>query len=120
MSRVRPKVIKDTAKRIVVNYWDVVRDIWEKSEELSADPKLAANYRFQMYKKLVELTTDIKSKSVRNRVAGYIITLVKQILYLGRFTIEELATKYKLKEAKFAQMESIGEELEEEESGKEE
>ncbi len=111
MSRVRSKVIKDTAKRIIVNYWDVVKDIWEKSEELSADPKLAANYRFQMYKKLVELTTDITSKSVRNRVAGYIITLMKQILYLGRFTLEELATKYRLKEAKVSSLEEMSDEM---------
>ena len=100
MSRIRQKVIKDTAKRIIVNYWDVVKDIWDRSEAMSADPKLAADFRFQMYKRLVELTTDTTSKSVRNRIAGYIITLMKQILYLGRITVEELAVKYKLKEEK--------------------
>ena len=98
MSRVRQKVIKTTAKKVIVNYWDVIKDIWDKSEEMAtADPKLASEFRFQMYKKLVELTTDIQSKKLRNRIAGYIITLMKQILYLGKFTIEELATKYKLK-----------------------
>ncbi len=98
MSRVRPKVIKDAAKRIIVNYWDVVKEIWDRAEEMAyADPALATDYRFRMYKKLVEMTTNVNSKSVRNRIAGYIITLMKQILYLGRFTIEELATKYKIK-----------------------
>ena len=99
MSRVRTKIIKTTAKKILVNYWDIIKEIWDRSEEMAmADPKLAAEFRFQMYKKLVELTTDVQSSQLRNRIAGYIITLIKQVLYLGKFTIEELATKYKFKE----------------------
>jgi len=99
LSRVRQKTIKTIAKKIVVNYWDVIKEIWDKAEEMSlADPKLAADFRFEMYKRLVELTTDGATKKLRNRIAGYIVTLMKQILYLGKFTIEELATKYKLRE----------------------
>ncbi len=98
MSRVRQKTIKTIAKKIVVNYWDIIREIWDRSEEMAlADPKLASQFRFEMYKRLVELTTDVPTKKMRNRIAGYIITLMKQILYLGKFTIEELSTKYKLR-----------------------
>jgi len=99
LSRVRQKAIKTVAKKIIVNYWDIIREIWDRSEEMAAaDPELATRFRFEMYKRLVELTTDVSTKKMRNRIAGYIITLMKQILYLGKFTIEELATKYKIRE----------------------
>lgn len=98
LSRVRQKTIKTIAKKIVVNYWDIIREIWDRSEEMAlADPQLASKFRFEMYKQLVALTTDVPTKKMRNRIAGYIITLMKQILYLGKFTIEELSTKYKLR-----------------------
>jgi len=98
LSRVRQKTIKTIAKKIIVNYWDIIREIWDRSEEMSlADPQLASKFRFEMYKQLVELTTDVPTKKMRNRIAGYIITLMKQILYLGKFTIEELSTKYKFR-----------------------
>jgi len=100
LSRVRQKLFKDVAKKIVVNYWDVVKSIWDKSEVIAAaDPQAASDYRYQMYKKIVEMVTDVNSKTVRNRIAGYMVALMKQILYLGRYSIEELSTRYKLKES---------------------
>ncbi len=99
MARIRPRMIKDTAKRIIVNYWDIVKEIWDRAAAIEdLNPEAAADYRFEMYKKLVERTTDIESKRIRNRVAGYIITFMKQIMFLGRVSIEELATRYKIKE----------------------
>jgi len=98
MGRVKTRVIKDVARKIIVEYWDIVKEIWDKSEEIAMfDPKLAAQFRFEMYKHLVQLTTTVQSKSVRNKIAGGIIGIMKQILYLGRISLEELAAKYKLK-----------------------
>lgn len=100
LARIRPKLIKDAAKTIIVNYWDVVKSIWDKSEMIeNINPAKAATFRFEMYKKLVEKVTDTDSKKIRNRIAGYIIAYMKQILYLGRVSIEELATRYTLKSA---------------------
>ena len=99
MARIRQKFIKDTAKRIIVNYWDIVKEIWDKSNMLEdVNPEAAAKYRMEMYKKLVEKVTNVTSKKIRNRIAGYLITFMKQILYLGRYSLEELATRYILKE----------------------
>lgn len=99
MARIRPRMIKDTAKRIIVNYWDIVKEIWDKASMIEeVNPEAAADYRFEMYKRLVARTTDIDSKRIRNRVAGYIITFMKQIMFLGRVSIEELATRYTIKD----------------------
>jgi len=116
MARIRPKIIKDAAKTIIVNYWDVVKSIWDKSEMIeNINPSKAATFRFEMYKKLVEKVTDTDSKKIRNRIAGYIIAYMKQILYLGRVSIEELATRYTLK-SRIKELEeeaSVEEEIEE-------
>ena len=125
MARIRPKIIKDAAKTIIVNYWDVVKSIWDKSEMIeNINPSKAATFRFEMYKKLVEKVTDTDSKKIRNRIAGYIIAYMKQILYLGRVSIEELATRYtlksRIKELEEASVEEEIEEVREESEGEEE
>ncbi|MGQ4890981.1 MAG: hypothetical protein ACP6IP_00655 [Candidatus Njordarchaeia archaeon] len=98
MARIRQRMIKDAAKRIIVNYWDIVKEIWDRSTMIEdLNPELAAQYRVEMYKNLVERVTNIKSKKIRNRVAGYLISFMKQILHLGRVSLEELATRYTLK-----------------------
>lgn len=98
MARIRQRMIKDTAKRIIVNYWDIVKEIWNRAESIEdINPKLAADYRVEMYKNLVERVTNIRSKKIRNRVAGYMISFMKQILFLGRVSLEELATRYTIK-----------------------
>lgn len=59
MGSIRPRFIKNACK-ILLQYY---------SDEFTAD--------FETNKRLVEQFTDIKSKKVRNRVAGYVVTLVK-------------------------------------------
>lgn len=98
MARIRQRMIKDAAKRIIVNYWDIVKEIWDRSERIEdLNPELAAQYRVEMYKNLVERVTNIQSKKIRNRVAGYLISFMKQILHLGRVSLEELATRYTIR-----------------------
>lgn len=100
MARIRQRVIKDAVKKIVVNYWDIVKEIWDKASMIEdVNPEAAAQFRVEMYKKLVDKVTTIKSKKIRNRVAGYLITFMKQLLYLGRYSLEELATRYTIKES---------------------
>lgn len=63
------------------------------------DNKKAADYRFEMFKELVDSILETDSKTMRNRVAGYLITLAKQVIYLQRISISELRAKYGLREA---------------------
>ena len=100
LGRIKPRFIKNVAKYIVANYFDLLKDIWDKAEEirqLTGDPKLAGEFRFNSYKKVVNKLTNIRSKKVRNKVAGAIIRLMHQILILERITLEELRAKYYLK-----------------------
>ena len=60
MGRVRPTYIKRAARDLIKRYPDRFSTDYEK------------NHR------ALEELTDIKSKSLRNRVAGYIATLLKQ------------------------------------------
>ena len=104
MGRIKHRIIKDTAKRIIVFYWDIVKEVWDKAEEIAMiDPKLAADFRFEMYKRLVEIVTTTKSKKLRNRIAGAIIGFMNQILILGRISLEELAAKYRYQQASQAE-----------------
>ncbi len=59
MGKVRPKLIKNIAKELLELYPD----------KFTTD--------FETNKRLVQLLTDIRSKKLRNRVAGYITHLVK-------------------------------------------
>ncbi|MCD6509086.1 MAG: 30S ribosomal protein S17e [Thermoprotei archaeon] len=59
MGKVRPRIVKRLAKELLEKYGDVFK------------PDFEAN------KKLVQELTNIQSKRLRNRVAGYITHLVK-------------------------------------------
>ncbi len=59
MGSIRPGYIKNAAK-ILLQYYE---------EEFTTD--------FETNKRLVEQYTDVKSKKVRNRIAGYLVGLVK-------------------------------------------
>lgn len=59
MGKVRPAYIKRTARKLLEIYPDKFTDDFETN------------------KRLVQELTDITSKTVRNRVAGYITRLVK-------------------------------------------
>ncbi|NHJ12780.1 MAG: 30S ribosomal protein S17e [Candidatus Thorarchaeota archaeon] len=59
MGSIRPKYIKNAAKRLLQLYPD----------SFTTD--------FETNKRLVEQFTDVESKKVRNRIAGYLVTLVK-------------------------------------------
>ena len=59
MGSIRPGYIKNAAK-ILLQYYE---------EDFTTD--------FETNKRLVEQYTDVKSKKVRNRVAGYLVGLVK-------------------------------------------
>ncbi len=59
MGKVRPAYIKRTARKLLEMYPDKFTDDFETN------------------KRLVQELTDITSKTVRNRVAGYITRLVK-------------------------------------------
>ncbi|MFW9919051.1 MAG: 30S ribosomal protein S17e [Candidatus Thorarchaeota archaeon] len=60
MGSIRPGYIKNAA-RILMQYYE---------EEFTTD--------FETNKRLVEQYTDIRTKTVRNRVAGYMVRLVRQ------------------------------------------
>ena len=59
MGSIRPRYIKNAAKALLQYY----------PEEFTTD--------FETNKRLVEQYTDVASKKVRNRIAGYLVTLVK-------------------------------------------
>ena len=59
MGRVRPVFIKKVAKELIVKYPDVFNDDFDEN------------------KILLSKYTLIQSKSVRNRIAGYLVHLVK-------------------------------------------
>lgn len=60
MGSIRPGYIKNAAKILLQNY----------PEEFTTD--------FETNKRLVEQFTDVKSKTVRNRIAGYLVRLIKR------------------------------------------
>ncbi|MDF1538774.1 MAG: 30S ribosomal protein S17e [Candidatus Thorarchaeota archaeon] len=60
MGSIRPSYIKNAA-RILLQYYP---------EEFTTD--------FETNKRLVEQYTDVESKSVRNRIAGYLVTLINR------------------------------------------
>lgn len=59
MGSVRPRFIKNAAKHLLQLYPDTFTDDFETN------------------KRLVEQFTDVSTKKVRNRIAGYLVTLVK-------------------------------------------
>ncbi|MGY5859127.1 MAG: 30S ribosomal protein S17e [Candidatus Thorarchaeota archaeon] len=59
MGSVRPRYIKNAAKNLLALYPDTFTDDFESN------------------KRLVEQLTDNESKKVRNRIAGYIVGLIK-------------------------------------------
>ncbi len=59
LGSVRPRYIKNAAKNLLALYPDTFTDDFESN------------------KRLVEQLTDTKSKKVRNRIAGYIVGLIK-------------------------------------------
>jgi len=100
LGRIKPKFIKNVARYLVANYFDLLKDIWDKAEEikqLTGNAELAGEFRFNSYKRVVDRLTNIRSKKVRNKVAGAIIRLMHQILILERVTLEELRAKYYLR-----------------------
>ena len=60
MGSIRPGYIKNAAKILLRDYPD----------EFTVD--------FETNKRLVEQFTDVSSKTVRNRIAGYLVTLIKR------------------------------------------
>lgn len=60
MGSIRPGYIKNAA-RILMQYYE---------DEFTTD--------FETNKRLVEQYTDVKTKTVRNRIAGYMVRLVRQ------------------------------------------
>ena len=59
MGSVRPRYIKNAAKNLLALYPDTFTDDFETN------------------KRLVEQFTDTESKKVRNRIAGYLVGLIK-------------------------------------------
>ena len=60
MGSIRPGYIKNAARILLRDYPD----------EFTTD--------FETNKRLVEQFTDVSSKTVRNRIAGYLVTLIKR------------------------------------------
>jgi len=60
LGSIRPGYIKNAARKLMQYYED----------EFTTD--------FETNKRLVEQYTDVKTKTVRNRIAGYMVRLVKQ------------------------------------------
>ena len=58
MGKIRPSHIKNTAKDILEQYGDLIEDDFEKNKEL------------------LDQILDVKSKKLRNRIAGYLTSLV--------------------------------------------
>ncbi|MEB3825514.1 MAG: 30S ribosomal protein S17e [Desulfurococcales archaeon] len=59
MGKVRPTVVKRTARKLLSKYGDIFTDSFEEN------------------KVIIEQLIEYKSKRVRNRIAGYITHLVK-------------------------------------------
>jgi small subunit ribosomal protein S17e len=59
LGSIRPRYIKNAAKNLLALYQDTFTDDFETN------------------KRLVEQFTDVESKKVRNRIAGYLVGLVK-------------------------------------------
>lgn len=59
MGSVRPSYIKNAAKNLIALYPDTFTDDFETN------------------KRLVEQLTDVKAKKVRNRIAGYLVRLIR-------------------------------------------
>ncbi len=59
MGSIRPRYIKNAAKNLLALYPDTFTDDFESN------------------KRLVEQFTDVQSKKVRNRIAGYLVRLIK-------------------------------------------
>lgn len=59
MGSVRPRYIKNAAKNLLALYPDTFTDDFETN------------------KRLVEQLTDVGTKKVRNRIAGYLVRLIK-------------------------------------------
>ncbi len=59
MGSIRPRYIKNAAKNLLALYPDTFTDDFESN------------------KRLIEQLTDVESKKVRNRIAGYLVGLVK-------------------------------------------
>lgn len=59
MGSIRPRYIKNAAKNLLAQYEETFTDDFETN------------------KRLVEQLTDVKSKKVRNRIAGYLVGLIK-------------------------------------------
>ncbi len=59
MGSIRPRYIKNAAKNLLALYPDTFTDDFESN------------------KRLVEQLTDVQSKKVRNRIAGYLVRLIK-------------------------------------------
>lgn len=100
MGRIKPRFVKNVARYLVANYFDIMKKVWDKSMEiqkLTNDPKVAGDFRFNTYKRIVDKLTNIKSKNIRNKVTGAIVRLMRQILILERISLEELRAKYQLK-----------------------
>lgn len=100
MGRIKPRFVKNVARYLVANHFDIMKKVWDKSMEiqkLTNDPKAAGEFRFNAYKRIIDKLTNIKSKSIRNKVAGAIVRLMRQILILERISLEELRAKYQLK-----------------------
>ncbi|MCE7733364.1 MAG: 30S ribosomal protein S17e [Candidatus Heimdallarchaeota archaeon] len=72
IGNVRSRAIKRISKNIVISFYD----------QCSID--------FESNKHLVASVTNVQSKSYRNKVAGYVTTLMKQIKDNKIQTLEEL------------------------------
>ena len=58
MGKIRPSHIKNIAKEILEQYGDLLADDFEKNKEL------------------LDQILDVKSKRLRNRIAGYLTSLI--------------------------------------------
>ncbi|MHA2248749.1 MAG: 30S ribosomal protein S17e [Candidatus Kariarchaeaceae archaeon] len=72
MGNVRSRAIKRISKNIVINFYD------------------QCDIDFENNKRVVQTVTNVQSKSYRNRIAGYVTTLMKQIKENKIQTLEEL------------------------------
>ena len=72
IGNVRSKAIKRISKNIVLKFYD----------QLSVD--------FEQNKHIVGAVTNVKSKGFRNRIAGYVTTIMRQIKDNKIQTLEEL------------------------------
>lgn len=95
MARIRPRAIKIAARTIVANYWEYLQELYDKLSTLEdVDRRLAGEIKWEMLKRFVDIVAEAPSKKVRNRIAGYIVRIMHQILELERITIDELKQKY--------------------------